>query len=50
MYGWYHYQITAINEFSRGRILTIVKDKTSLETAKFLRGLEKAFIQSGNGR
>lgn len=39
-YGKRYYQITAIDEFSRKRILKIVDEKSSYETAKFLENLE----------
>lgn len=39
-YGNKYYQITAIDEYSRKRILKIVKEKSTYETTKFLRSLE----------
>lgn len=39
-YGNRYYQITAIDEYSRKRILKIVKEKSSYETGKFLETLE----------
>ena len=54
-YGQQYYQITAIDEYSRRRILKIVKEKSSYETGKFLQSLEKkmgfqvSIIQVGNG-
>jgi len=55
-YGTRYYQITAIDECSRKRILSIVREKSSYETAKFLDRLEERFgfpihrIQVDNGR
>jgi len=55
-YGCRYYQITAIDEYSRSRVLKIVREKSTYETAKFLRTLESAFgfkirrIQVDNGR
>ena len=40
-YGQQYYQITAIDEYSRRRILKIVKEKSTYETGKFLQSLEK---------
>ena len=54
-YGQQYYQITAIDEYSRRRILKIVKEKSSYETGKFLQSLEKemgfkvSIIQVDNG-
>lgn len=54
-YGQQYYQITAIDEYSRKRILKIVKEKSSYETGKFLQSLEKkmgfriSIIQVDNG-
>ena len=36
-----YYQITAIDEFSRKRVLKIVKEKSKYETSKFMLTLEK---------
>ena len=35
-YGYKYYQITSIDEYSRKRILKIVKEKSTYETKKFL--------------
>lgn len=49
------YQITAIDEYSRKRVLEIVKEKSTYETARFLQSLEKRMgfpikiIQVDNG-
>ncbi|MGI6377508.1 MAG: DDE-type integrase/transposase/recombinase [Bacilli bacterium] len=54
-YGDRYYQITGIDEFSRKRILCIVKEKSTYETTKYLKSLEKAMgfpinmIQVDNG-
>ena len=54
-YGQQYYQITAIDEYSRKRVLKIVKEKSTYETGKFLRTLEKemgfpiSVIQVDNG-
>ena len=54
-YGQQYYQITAIDEYSRRRILKIVKEKSTYETGKFLQSLEKkmgfkvSIIQVDNG-
>lgn len=54
-YGNRYYQITAIDEYSRKRVLKIVKEKSTYETAIFLRDLERAMgfkihcIQVDNG-
>ena len=40
-YGCKYYQITAIDEFSRKRVLKIVKEKSTYETSKFMLTLEK---------
>ena len=51
-----YYQITAIDEYSRKRHLKIVREKSSYETATFLKELEKKFgfsihtIQVDNGK
>lgn len=39
-YGCKYYQITAIDEYSRKRVLEIVKEKSTYETTKFLKKLE----------
>lgn len=39
-YGDQYYQITAIDEFSRKRVLEIVKEKSTYETTKFIKQLE----------
>lgn len=39
-YGQQYYQITAIDEYSRRRVLKIVTEKSTYETAKYLRELE----------
>lgn len=55
-YGQQYYQITAIDEYSRKRVLKIVKEKSTYETGKFLQTLEKRMgfpilnIQVDNGR
>lgn len=54
-YGDRYYQITAIDEFSRKRVLKIVKEKSSYETAKYVKSLEEKMgfpiktIQVDNG-
>nr|WP_328818563.1 hypothetical protein [Peptoniphilus faecalis] len=54
-YGNKYYQITAIDEYSRKRILKIVKEKSTYETSKFLETLEREMgfkintIQVDNG-
>ncbi len=54
-YGQNYYQITAIDEYSRKRILKIVREKSTYETGKFLLNLEKEmgfsikYIQVDNG-
>ena len=54
-YGQQYYQITAIDEYSRRRILKIVKEKSTYETGKILQSLEKkmgfqvSIIQVDNG-
>lgn len=54
-YGDAFYQITAIDEYSRKRVLRIVKEKSTHETKKFVQGLEEAMgfpiqrIQVDNG-
>ena len=40
-YGYRYYQITAIDEYSRKRVLKIVKEKSTYETSKYLLELEK---------
>ncbi len=39
-YGWRYYQITAIDEYSRKRVLKIVKEKSTYETTKFIKNLK----------
>ncbi len=54
-YSQKYYKITAIDEFSRMRVLEIVKEKSIFETDKFLDKLESKFgfpiniIQVDNG-
>lgn len=54
-YGKRYYQITAIDEYSRKRVLEIVEEKSTFETGKFLEQLESRFgfpiktIQVDNG-
>lgn len=54
-YGKRYYQITAIDEYSRMRVLEIVEEKSTYETGKFLDKLESKFgfpiqtIQVDNG-
>ena len=54
-YGQQFYQITAIDEYSRRRVLKIVNEKSTYETGKFLRNLEEKMgfpieiIQVDNG-
>lgn len=54
-YGQQYYQITAIDEYRRKRVLKIVKEKSTYETGKFLMSLEKRMgfpieiIQVDNG-
>lgn len=54
-YGLRYYQITAIDEYSRKRILKIVNEKSTYETTKFLEDLEEKMgfpiytIQVDNG-
>ena len=54
-YGDKYYQITAIDEYSRERVLKIVKEKSTHETKKFIKELEKRMgfkikiIQVDNG-
>lgn len=54
-YGDKYYQITAIDEYSRKRVLKVVKEKSTYETSKFAADLEKEFgftiktIQTDNG-
>lgn len=51
-----YYQITAIDVFSRKRILKIVEEKSTYETGEFLKTLEKQIgfkiecVQTDNGR
>lgn len=55
-YGQRYYQITAIDEYSRKRVLKIVKEKSTYETGEFLKTLESKMgfsikiIQVDNGR
>lgn len=55
-YGEQYYQITAIDEYSRKRVLKIVREKSTHETCKFLKELEEKMgfpimtIQVDNGR
>lgn len=39
-YGYRYYQITAIDEYTRKRVLKIVREISTYETAKFLKTLE----------
>ena len=54
-YGLRYYQITAIDKFSRKRVLKIVDEKSTYETTKFLDDLEERMgfsihtIQVDNG-
>ena len=54
-YGERFYQITAIDEYSRKRVLKIIKEKSTYETSKYLEVLEKLMgfkintIQVDNG-
>ena len=54
-YGDKYYQITAIDEYSRKRVLKIVKEKSTYETKKFVLELQSALgfpirtIQVDNG-
>lgn len=54
-YGQKYYQITGIDEYSRKRVLKVVKEKSTYETTKYLRELEKRMgfsirkIQVDNG-
>ena len=54
-YGNRYYQITGIDEYSRKRVLKIVKEKSTYETCKYLQELEKRMgfpirmIQVDNG-
>lgn len=51
-----YYQITAIDEYTRKRVLKIVDEKSTYQTSKFLENLEKEIgfkiekIQSDNGK
>ena len=40
-YGAKYYQITGIDEYSRKRVLKVVKEKSTYETANYLKELEK---------
>ena len=54
-YGDRFYQITAIDEYSRKRVLAIVKEKSTFETTRFINHLEERMgfkiktIQVDNG-
>ena len=54
-YGERYYQITGIDEYSRKRVLKIVKEKSTYETSKYIRELENAMgfpikiVQVDNG-
>ena len=54
-YGQQYYQITGIDEYSRRRVLKIVKEKSTYETSKYLMELEEQMgfpirmIQVDNG-
>lgn len=54
-YGEQYYQITGIDEYSRKRVLKIVKEKSTYETSEYLKELEKRMgfpirmIQVDNG-
>lgn len=54
-HGTRYYQITAIDEFSRKRILKIIDEKSTYNTSKFALNLEKEFgfsiklLQTDNG-
>lgn len=54
-YGNKYYQITGIDEYSRKRVLRIVKEKSTYETSKYLKSLQKSMgfpikrIQVDNG-
>ena len=54
-YGNRYYQITAIDEYSRKRVLKIVNERSTYETAKYVRALESKMgfpiktIQVDNG-
>lgn len=54
-YGQQYYQITGIDEYSRKRVLKVVKEKSTYETTKYLRELEEKMgfpirtIQVDNG-
>lgn len=54
-YGDRFYQITAIDEYSRKRVLAIVKEKSTFETTRFIKHLEERMgfkirtIQVDNG-
>jgi hypothetical protein len=55
-YGDKYYQITAIDEFNRKRVLKVVKEKSTYETAQYLRALEEKIgfpirtVQVDNGK
>lgn len=54
-YGCRYYQITGIDEYSRKRVLKVVKEKSTYETAKYLKEIESRMgfriytIQVDNG-
>lgn len=54
-YGYKYYQITGIDEYSRKRVLKIVKEKSTYETKKYLNDLERLMgflihiVQGDNG-
>ena len=54
-YGERYYQITAIDEYSRKRVLKLVKEKSTYETRRFIKDLSQAMgfriktIQVDNG-
>ncbi|QXW66117.1 hypothetical protein KX935_02455 [Streptobacillus moniliformis] len=53
--GIRYYKITAIDEYSRKRVLKVVKEKSTYETSKYIKELERAIgfkietIQVDNG-
>ncbi len=55
-YGCRYYQITGIDEYSRKRVLKIVKEKSTYETTQYLKELERRMgfrihtIQVDNGK
>lgn len=54
-YGFRYYQITGIDEYTRKRVLKVVKEKSTYETTKYIRKLEEQMgfpirkIQVDNG-